>query len=553
MSDNLPDPGRVDLAKQATEILDTETTAVELVSRLDIERYESMDSAGSNAIAFEPMFRARLLQAIEQYSDAKLRRRIDDNPAVAKMLGFLPDSVPDRSTFQRARTDRFENVERTVETAAKQIRAVGTERGSPIGPKLTPEETNGTSKRTEDRLIRKETREVAEQVPQLVFPAFDLPLSDDAIYDQEDLLEMETVMGVCQQAACQGGETYGDWIDSDAELDETDPFHADGPSGETLLEIIKELPPEAISEMVNRGLRRIFARLSPYEDFPEPVMLAIDVTYVGITVDGREIRRVTGAPDDKKFEWCFKFATANIVGDAVKLPVAMLPVGESEHLDGDAYPGENKSYRPGNIVRNLLEIANEYVNIRCVLADREFYAADVIAALTGRRLKYVIPVPSDARIKRFEQTIDQVTVERGYALYGTVKNEVTNERVITSLVGLPADEAYGDEQVFATNLEVDDEIGLDRRKTKRQINRYNRRGGIETSYSKIKEFGAWTTSMAFPIRQFHFGFAVLLYATWLFVDFLVKVSHPAIENRIKPRLKADRFRSLFETRLKKLI
>jgi hypothetical protein len=553
MSDNLPDPDRVYLAKQAAEILDHETGAVELVSQLDIGRYESDDTAGTNATPFEPMFRARLLQIIEQYTDAELRRRIDSDPTVAKSLGFSPDSVPNRSTFQRARAGRFKNLETTVNTAAKQIRTVGTEVGSPIGPELTPDDTSGTSKRTEERLIRKNAREIVEQVPQLVFPAFDLPLSDDAIYGQEDLLEMETVMGVCQQAACQGGETYGDWLDSEAELDESDPFYLDGPSGETLLEVIKKLPPEAISEMVNRGLRRIFARLRPHEDFPEPVMLAIDVTYVGITVNGREIRRVTGAPDSKEFKWCFKFATANIVGDAVKLPVAMLPVGEADHLDGDAYPGKNKSHRPGNVMRNLLDIANKYVNIRCVLADREFYAADAIAALNGRRTKYVIPVPSDERIKRFEQTIDQVTAERGYALYGAVKNEASNERVITSLVGLPADESYGDEQVFATNLEVDDEIGLDRRKTKRQINRYNRRGGIETSYSKIKEFGVWTTSMAFPIRQFHFGFALLLYATWLFVDFLVKTSHPGIENRIKPRLKAGRFRSLFETRLKKLI
>ncbi len=35
---------------------------------------------------------------------------------------------------------------------------------------------------------------------------------------------------------------------------------------------------------------------------------------------------------------------------------------------------------------------------------------------------------------------------------------------------------------------VDDEIGLDRRWANKQINRYSRRSGIETAYSKIKEF-----------------------------------------------------------------
>ena len=58
MSDNLPEPARVYLARQAAEILDSETEAVELVSRLDIGRYEREDTAGANATAFEPMFRA---------------------------------------------------------------------------------------------------------------------------------------------------------------------------------------------------------------------------------------------------------------------------------------------------------------------------------------------------------------------------------------------------------------------------------------------------------------------------------------------------------------
>jgi hypothetical protein len=552
VTDNLPKT-RLRLAEEAADIISPETTSVDLCAELDVSKYAHEDPKqdSGNAKPFEPMFRARLLQELEDYSDSKLWRELGD-PDVGRPLGFDPNDLPRRSTFQRARTERFETLESRIETLSQQIKEVAAEVGSPIGPELTPEDTRGTSKRTEDRLIRSEMQELTEEVARIVFPAWNLPRPDEAIYDEEDFLEMEAVMGINQKAANQGGEIYGDWLDHEADLGEDDPFYEDGPTGETHLTVIKELAPETIAEMVNRALARIFPRIRPYEEFPEPVMLAIDITYVGITVDGRELQRVTGAPNDKDFEWCYKFATANIVGDNLKLPVAVLPVSDAEHLDNDAYPGKDKKYRPGNVVRNLLDIADDHVNVRCVLADREFYATDVIVALLARNDKYVIPVPANARIKRFQQGIEEVTVKRGHTLYGPTKRGVTNDSTVTRLVALPPDDSYDDVQVFATNLDVDDKIGLDRRRTKRQIERYNRRGGIENAYKKIKEFGAWTTKMDVGVRLFHFGWAVILYALWLLVDFLVKLSLD-LEYEVEPRLRAGRFRDLFGQRFRELI
>ncbi|WP_255153047.1 hypothetical protein [Halorarius halobius] len=135
------------------------------------------------------------------------------------------------------------------------------------------------------------------------------------------------------------------------------------------------------------------------------------------------------------------------------------------------------------------------------------------------------------------------------SVHGIVIGEVTGGgRVVPRcdkqpLVGLPPDEDRETAQVFATNLDVDDEIGLDRRWATKQMNRYSRRGGIETAYSKIKEFAPWTTSTNFSIRLFHFGFAVLLYDLWLLVDFLVQTLIEVVEFRTKPRVTAARFRA----------
>ncbi|MFC7021182.1 MULTISPECIES: hypothetical protein [Haloarcula] len=177
-----------------------------------------------------------------------------------------------------------------------------------------------------------------------------------------------------------------------------------------------------------------------------------------------------------------------------------------------------------------------------------------------REIFYVIPARRDDRVKRFiarmNEDVDgnkQVTVKHDHAVYGPVKHGGTKSSTETTLVGLPPDEDREEPQVFATNLDVNDEIGLDRRWAKKQINRYSRRGGIETAYSKIKEFAPWTTSTNFSIRLFHFGFAVLLYDLWLLVDFLVQTLIDVVEFRTKPRVTAPRFRAFLRREVSALL
>jgi hypothetical protein len=105
---------------------------------------------------------------------------------------------------------------------------------------------------------------------------------------------------------------------------------------------------------------------------------------------------------------------------------------------------------------------------------------------------------------------------------------------------------------FYTNLYVDDELAVDRRQVMRRIKEYNKRGGIETAYKKIREFASYTTSKEFEVRNFHFGFAVLLYNAWLLVDFLVQAGFDA-EYTAKPRIIAGRFRAYLKRQLDRLI
>ncbi len=257
------------------------------------------------------------------------------------------------------------------------------------------------------------------------------------------------------------------------------------------------------------------------------------------------------APDDKTYDWCHKFATANVVGDNVLFTATMLPVVNAANHDPDAYPVRTARIKlaVSSAIVDIVERRAD-LSVRRVFADREFHAVDVVAALEERDIFYVIPAARDARVKRFIARMgENVTVKDVYVMHGPVKDSVSNTPVETTLVGLPPDEDRDECQTFLTNLAVNDEIGLDRRQTQKRIKRYTRRGGIETAYSKIKEFAPWTTSTAFSVRLFHFGFAVLLYDMWLLVDFLVQVSLGIVEFRPKPRVTAPRFRGFLRRRV----
>jgi len=571
------------IGKQADEIIDTDTDWMKLGQELDVSIYRSDDPypewhAETND--FAKMFLAILWAKTENQSITGLSDRLKTNREIAEAFGFTEEEIPHGDTFARAWRKRFDSLQNTINTTAKTIDEIATERGSSIGgyTGLTLEETNGRSKRTEQRLLRKKTNEVMKEMVGVVFPELDIPRPENAIYDKDDLLRLMTVMGLESEAANGGADLLGDKLAEEKDIQPRDPFYEDGMRGETLLNAIHQLSVHAITKMVNTAAERVLTRIKPYTDFPNPVFMAIDMTYVAYYGERDGLKWVTGTPDHKQYDWCHKFATATLVGDGVHMVVGMIPVGNPDFTDNQAYPGNKEnSYVVGDVVRKLLSKTKHIVTPRCVYADREFASADTIAAFEQHNMRYMMPAPRNDRTKKWlNRNVDMergiVSVEKDWVLYGPVKHGVSNERVTTTLIGLPGnpdDDQYGygetadededlvpeEDQVavpFYTNTHADDKIALDRRQTKRKVEQYNRRGGIETAYKKIKEFAAWTTSKDFSVRLFHFGFAVLLYNAWLMVDFLVQAGLD-VEFRSKPRITAQRFISFIDRQLTRLI
>ncbi|PSQ22528.1 hypothetical protein BRD04_04375 [Halobacteriales archaeon QS_9_67_17] len=535
MDDDLPDATPYGTVyEQALTLIEDGADEFHLVRNLDFSSlsiYDDQYADWHTSYPLEAMVRAHLLRDLMGYTMTELHSHLRENPDEAVALGF--ESIPARTTLGRAYRDRFdEELVWFIEYTSEQVLEYAHEHGNPLGMRaLSPEEKTEASRRTEQRFIGEKTPEVINELRRLVFSELDLQRPDKGTqYDTATLLGVQSLMGLTQTAANQGSDMYRDRADD----------QDDTPTGETLLHYLKQLDTDDIVGLVDAAIGPMLAAARRHLEFDRPVTLAIDLTYIAFYGEqdeaantGPENERVVvqGAPPSKEYKWCYKFATASIVGDNTKFTLAMRPVVKGERL--------------GKLVRELYWAAREHVTISEVYADAEFYAADVIEAFREAGVSYIIHAPHDERIARFIDRMDHdVAVKHAHAIYGPVAGGPTNSRTETTLAAVPKADTPSETVVFATNMDVDDEIGVDRRSTKRLINRYRRRWDIEIGYRSIKDFLAYTTSKEYSVRLFHFGFAVILYNMWLLVDFLLKVSFDELAYRIKPRLPAKRFMEL---------
>jgi len=584
------------LGIQAKRVLSEETEWPELARELNVESLKEGDAHANThgtPAPFRPMCLAYLWATTEEIKLSTIPQQLEENPELATAMGFDPDDLPSESTFRPARLeDRFEAITTQIETAAADIQELAKDVGSPIGydPLAVDEidsgdEDGGLSKRTIDRKLRSKSSDVLDETLDAVLPNLDFDRPENAQYTDDTLGRVSVLAAFENAALSQAGELYGDKANPDPDPD--DPYYKDGPCGETVLEAIKNISVDEIAEIANASLKKAYLRAKPRlqnlenDDgtrFATRAKVAIDATYVAYYGQRKGMKWVQGAPKKKNYRWCHKFATITIVGENVHFVVGVVPLGSVEHADTHAYAGKDRSYRAGNVVRRLLDIANQYVDIRRVYADREFYAADVIHKLEQENLKYVLPVPKDqnriqSKLEKFwenksgyweydedDELYDvPLVVEQGYALYGNVKRKRTNHRVETNLVILPPEENNDGNtdtdtpQPFVTNLGVDDEIRLDRMYAYDQINQYSDRGGIERSYTSIKQCASYTTSKSFEVRWFHFMIGAVIYNLWLLFDLLVQEAIGEIETRTTPRIKLKRFLNLLKQTLKKRI
>jgi hypothetical protein len=305
------------------------------------------------------------------------------------------------------------------------------------------------------------------------------------------------------------------------------------PSGDTFRHHPNDLNPAHLVRMHDKVVELLVEKIKRFIEFERPVKIGIDSTEVELPGDpekaGEAVEEVGelfeelsddatgqfvhGVQEEDSDAKCYKFITLNIVGQHFRIPLVVRPVP--------------KGVPRAVLVRELYWRARDIVSIEEAYLDAEFYAAGVLWSLNETGSNYAVSAPRDGGSSAGSRTLPMhdVAVERDYGVsgsYGSIEGVAADQYARTNIVGIPHREIPEKTALFATNKDVRDEIGLDRRRAKEAVEEYSKRGEQEKCYEMVKKFLAPTQSKSFRLHLFYFCFATLAYGMWKLADFRAK-------------------------------
>ncbi|RCU43707.1 transposase [Haloplanus salinus] len=453
------------------------------------DRYE-----GSTRYQMDTLFRVFVLKELHGWAhETALVDYLEDRPELCEQLGF--ETVPDQSTLWRSWHERFTpDLRETVETAARTILIKAQNAGVAVprepARKLRYHGNESGESDPNDQTTLEQAEKITDHVSRIVFPAFSLDRGDGCEIHENAYWGLQTYLGLRERLAANEGARSFIY---ESTRDRT-------PLGHAHREHIRDLSVDQVREMYRQAITRLLNEVAETEQFFRAGIVAIDITeddpFTGDRT-GREDEII--GTKEKTDEYAYQWATVQLVGNAIPVVLDARPVRK----------GESRL----EIVKDLLDSAEEMVHVDNVLMDREFDSQHVLEMLSQRGLSYVVPkrmqTSEKAQAKRLLQR-DQDRYETGRKLH-LGKNEWHET---TLIYRRKEDSEYDDHRqysVFMTNCGSG------------HLTEYGYRWEIESGYKSIKRFMAATTSKNFGLRFFYFAFSCLLYSIWRAVDLLVQV------------------------------
>ena len=449
---------------------------------------------GSTRYQMATLFRVFVLKELYGWEhETALVGYLRNRPELREQLGF--EAIPDQSTLWRSWHERFTtDLRETVETAARTIliKAQNAGVGVPREPtrKLRYHGNESGESGLDDQTTLEQAEKVTDHVSRIVFPAFSLDRGDGCEIHENAYWDLQTYLGLRERLAANEGArsfTY------ESTRERT-------PLGHAHREQIRDFSIEQVRAMYQQAITRLLNEVSETEQFFRAGIVAIDITeddpFTGDRT-GREDEII--GTKEKSDEYAYQWATVQLVGNAVPVVLDARPVRK----------GESRL----EIVKDLLDSAEEMVHVDNVLMDREFDSQHVLEMLSQRGLSYVVP----KRMQTSEKAQAKRLLQRDQDRYETDRklHLGKNEWHETTLIYRRKEDSEHDDHrqysVFMTN------------RGSGHLTEYGYRWEIESGYRSIKRFMAATTSKNFGLRFFYFAFACLLYSIWRAVDLLVQV------------------------------
>lgn len=206
---------------------------------------------------------------------------------------------------------------------------------------------------------------LTSQAKRLIFPAFGFERADHWQVHEHAFWELQTYAGLCDGLAVNEGARS---FLVNSTRDQT-------PLGHVHRHHLRQLSINEIRVMYHEAIGRIIDEAAQTSAFHRYATVAIDTTeaepFTGDR-DGHE-DEIIGTKEDSD-EYVYQWATIQIAGDQPPVVLNALPVVKSEG--------------PTEYVPELLDSAQDLINIDLVLMDREFDSQHVLKGVVDRDLDY---------------------------------------------------------------------------------------------------------------------------------------------------------------------
>jgi len=250
------------------------------------------------------------------------------------------------------------------------------------------------------------------------------------------------------------------------------------PSGDTVLHHLSHQPYHLLEKGFHKVSDSLIARAAPL--FNEPVTVALDVNL--LEWYGEELPFIIKSQPRKGTNTFIGFATIAVVENGKRFTLKVVPVTPLSHKK--------------ELVKELLNYAMMFVDIKVVLMDRGFYSGDIISLLYNW-VPFIMPAVNNQKVTRYKNQ----AVERGGDIPYEMSDGTSYRMVVVeendTVHPFATNTAYSPESIFAL---------------------YKNRFGIETQYRIKNKFLGRTCSREYSVRYFFFMVAICIYNLWVLLN-----------------------------------
>ena len=263
------------------------------------------------------------------------------------------------------------------------------------------------------------------------------------------------------------------------------------PSADTVLGNLRQQEWKIIKKDFDDVIRETIKSVDRQRWFRKPVVVAIDF-HDDLYYGKADTEGIIGIKSERGTSRAFRVATIEIVEFGRRFTLAALPIV--------------KGMRQEDIVEYLINEAEKYVKIKCVLMDRGFYYVQVAKTVDKLGIKFIIFSKIYKNLKDVLDIIGERDVEMN-RLIGTKYTDCVEVNFVSHY-----NKSRKMRFSYITNMNLT---------PKEAYTLYRMRWGIETGYRVKGDFKANTTSKSRTIRIAYLMISICLYNIWVLVNLIV--------------------------------